>query len=120
MIALAWGLVLPLLSAFAYRRGGRGWGIAIALAVAALALTIAAEVVFGLLYDYVLTIEAGLCGDTPWEASAAALAAYVVVASWAAVKPARLWAWPAAVGSGLAVLLLVEYAFPGAHHYCET
>src|SRR5439155_8208218 len=101
MIGAAALVAVPLLAVFPYRRAGLGWGRAAALAVLAVVLSAAGAAVFAL-YVYVVEVGAALCGSTPVWAGAAAVAAYLVVASWAALRPRRFWAWPLAFGAAAA------------------
>jgi hypothetical protein len=116
----AFGLLPPLLSVFTYRRVGLRWSRAGALAALAVVLAAVGGVVFGIAYGFGVSIETGLCGELPWQAIAAGAGAYLVVASWAALRPSRVWAWSFAIGAGIALALLVSYFFGNAHHYCET
>lgn len=92
---------------------------AILAAVAGCALSVVALLV-ALLYTYVIHVAAALCGDGSPAAAAAGVAGYLAVASWAALRPDRFWAWPFALLSGVSVWLLVAYFVPAAHGYCET
>jgi hypothetical protein len=112
-------LLLPLLGVFGYRRSGAGWGRAAAIAlvgVAACALGVAVAAV----YAWFVTTDAALCGHQPTLAGIAAVGPYLVVATWAAMRPQRVWAWAAAPVVAVTVVLLVSYFFAGSHDYCET
>lgn len=111
--------LVPLLSTLTYRRTGLTWARAAAYAALALALTMAGVAISGVA-EYGVGIETGLCGTIPDLAVAAGAVAYLVVASWAALAARRLWAWPFAVWTAVAVTILVAYFYAGAHHYCET
>lgn len=112
-------LLTPLLALWSYRRAGARWSTVGALTVLAILLTLAAGFI-AIFYWFGFVIESGLCGRTPGWASAAALGAYAIVATWAAARPSRVWAWPLAVGAAAAIGLLVAYFFDSAHAYCET
>jgi hypothetical protein len=112
-------LLLPLVSVLGYRRSGAGWGRASAVALVAV-LASAIGIAIAVAYSFFLTTDAALCGDQPTVAGVVAIVPYVVVGSWAALRPRRVWAWAAAPVAAVAVLLLVSYFFAGAHDYCET
>ena len=119
MIA-AFGVLPPLVSVFTYRRAGVRWSRAAGLAAIALLFSAAGGIVCGLALGFGVSVESGLCGETPWEAEAAGVVAYLVIATWAASRPARVWAWALTIGPAIAAGMLVAYFFAGAHHYCET
>lgn len=119
MIALAAGVLVPVLSVLPYRRAGLDWARAGALALLAV-LTAAVGAAAALVYAWFFTIAAAECGDLPTVAGVAAAVSYLVVGSWAALRPRRVWAWALAPGAGVSMLLLVSYFFAGAHNYCET
>ena len=117
---LAGGALTPLLSTFGYRRAGRPWRSALALGALAVALTVVGGIAFGFIYDFWITIEAGLCGETPVWAGVAAAVAFLVVGSWASLSPRRVWAWLFVTGAAIAAATLVAYFFGASHAYCET
>jgi hypothetical protein len=119
-VIAAFGVLPPLFSVFTYRRAGVRWSRAVALGALAVILAAVGGVVFGIAYGFGVSIETGLCGQLPSEAIAAGVGAYLVVGSWAALRPSRVWAWSFAIGAGIALVLLVSYFFGDAHHYCET
>jgi hypothetical protein len=115
------GFLAPLLAVFTYRRAGLGWRSATGLGVLGVMLALVGGIVIGFVYGLWVAVEAGLCGSsTPAPAIAAGVVAYLVVATWAALRPRRVWAWTFSVGAGLAAEMLVAYFFAGAHGYCET
>jgi hypothetical protein len=76
-----------------------------------------------LLYDYVIGISAGLCGEhaSAWP-KALAVGVPLLVIGWWGVRHGN-WifvAWPAAVFSVAAFLSLAAYLDSGAHGHCET
>jgi hypothetical protein len=76
-----------------------------------------------LLYSYGVSISAGLCGDhaNKWISLVAVATPLVVVGSWGLMHGNWIFvAWPAAVLSSVACLLLASYLQPGARGYCET
>src|SRR5919198_1364576 len=99
-------------------------GLAIA-GVAAPIGTIAALIAFviGLFGHYVVAVDHSLCGGGPGAAAvsaAVAAAVYLAGAAWALGTGARArWAWPAIVLLGWGVHLVLLFALPGAHGYCE-
>ena len=83
----------------------------------------AAAVVPGFIYDYAITITAGLCGEhgSRWLGVVAALVPLLIVGSWGVRHGNWIFvAWPAAVLAAFACSLLVEYVDSGAHGHCET
>lgn len=112
--AAAWILPARLWPDQPARRGRARIGAAFALALA-VALP-------ALLYAYVVTIEAGLCGgDDAAALSPAMIPGYLVVGTWAFRDRRRLlFGLPLAVAAGMAVALLIAYADPGQHGHCET
>jgi hypothetical protein len=74
------------------------------------------------LYAYGFSISAGLCGDRgATRTTLAVVVPYAIVGSWALRDRKRLlWAWPLATLSAAAVSVLVAYATPSAHGFCET
>jgi len=118
IVVYALGVLAPLLGAVTYRRAGLSRRGAAGFAILATALTAAAGLA-GVLYVYAIAIDAGLCGSSPVAADVAGVVAWIVVASWAALRPRRFWAWPVGLLAGLAVWILVSY-FVGPHVYCET
>jgi hypothetical protein len=112
-------LLVPLLSVFGYRRCGAGWRRAAAVALVAV-LASAVGIAFAIVYAWFFTTDAALCGNQPTVAGVAAIVPYLVVATWAALRPQRVWAWAAAPVAAVSLLLLVSYFFAGAHDYCET
>jgi hypothetical protein len=101
---------------------GRGYAVAAARILSAGALAVLA-VVPAFLYEFGIAIDAGLCGDDArWWISAIAVATpLLVVGSWGLRH--GWWilvAWPAAVFSAAACLMLASYLQPGAHGHCET
>ena len=119
MIGLAVLLLPPLVALAAYRHAGLGWGRVAGLTAAAVLFSLAGGAVT-LLYAFVVTIDAVQCGSTPIAATVAGVAAYLVVAAWAARRPRNVWAWGAAPLAAVAIVILVGYFFAGAHAYCET
>ena len=119
MIGVVALLLVPLLGVFGYRRAGSGWGRAAATALVGV-LASATGIAFAIVYSWFLTTDAALCGHQPTVAGIVALAPYLVVASWAALRPQRVWGWAAAPVAAVSMLLLVSYFFSGAHDYCET
>jgi hypothetical protein len=101
---------------------GRRFGRGAARVVGASVLSVGAA--FGaLLYDYVFSISAGLCGDSGshWPTVLAIAVPLVVIGSWGVLHGNWIYvAWPAAVLSAAACVVLVDYVDPGAHGYCET
>jgi hypothetical protein len=90
--------------------------------VAAGVLALAAAV-FAFLYEYAISISAGLCGShARWWLDVVAVAVpLLVVGSWGLLH--GWWilaAWPAAVLAAAACLSLVSYLQPDAHGHCET
>ena len=120
MIVVLPGVFAPLLATFTYRRAGLAWPSAAGFGALGVLLALVGGVAAGLVYGLGVAVEAGLCGSSPAAAVAAGVAAYLVVARWAALDPRRVWAWAFAIGAGLAAEMLVAYFFTGAHHYCET
>jgi hypothetical protein len=101
---------------------GRRYAVAAARIIAAGVLALLA-VFPAFLYEYVIAISAGLCGDRArWWVSVIAVAVpLIVVGSWGLRH--GWWilvAWPAAVFAAGACLMLASYLQPGAHGYCET
>jgi hypothetical protein len=80
--------------------------------------------VIGLFGHYAIAIDHALCGDGTGATTAAALGAtavYLAGSVWALRTGGRaLWAWPLLVLVGWAVHLLLLFALPGAHGFCET
>jgi hypothetical protein len=119
----AWGALV----AFAVRApqlwpGMSGLAARRALAVAwALALI---AFVFGLVGHYAIAIDHSLCGGGTGATSVAAAVAtgvYLAAGVWALRTGGRaVWAWPVAVLLGWGVHLLLLFALPGAHGFCET
>jgi hypothetical protein len=73
------------------------------------------------LYEFAVTVSAGLCGRTGWPEALAGVVAFVVVLTWGFRGRRRiLFAFPAAVLAANACALLAAYADPPAHGYCET
>lgn len=103
----------PGMSGVAARRA-----LAVAWAVALIAF------VFGLFGHYAIAVDHSLCGGGTGATSVAAAVAvgvYLVAAVWALRTGNRaLWAWPSIVLLGWAVHLLLLFALPGAHGFCET
>ena len=100
----------------------RRYAAAAARIVAAGVLALAA-VVFAFLYEYVISISAGLCGShaRSWISAIAVAVPLIVVGSWGLLH--GWWilvAWPAAVFAAVACLMLADYVQPGAHGHCET
>ena len=114
------GVFAPLLATFTYRRAGLAWLPAFGWAALGALLALAGAAVTSLVYGLGVDVEAGLCGSTPAAAVVAGALAYLVIGSWAATRPRRVWAWAFAVASGAAAYVIVSYFFAGAHAYCET
>jgi hypothetical protein len=90
------------------------------LAAGVLALAASA---FAVLYEYVISISAGLCGEHArwWVDVVAVGVPLIVVGSWGLLH--GWWilvAWPAAVLAAAAFLSLASYVQPSAHGHCET
>jgi hypothetical protein len=101
---------------------GRRYAVAAARIVAAGVLALLA-VFPAFLYEYVIAVSAGLCGDRArwWITVIAVAVPLIVVGSWGMRH--GWWilvAWPAAVFAAGACLMLASYLQPGAHGYCET
>ena len=75
------------------------------------------------LYAYAVGISAGLCGEHGhgWLTAVAVVLPLLVVGSWG-LRHGNwiLVAWPAAVLSAAACVMLASYLDPGAHGHCET
>ena len=98
------------------------YAVAAVRIIAAGGLALAAVVV-AVLYEYVITISAGLCGDhaSGWVDAVAVGVPLIVVGSWGLLH--GWWilvAWPAAVLAAAACLVMADYLRAGAHGYCET
>jgi len=90
--------------------------------VAAAVLAVLA-IVPALLYDYVIGISAGLCGDhaSDWPRTLAVGVPLLVIGWWGLRRGNWIFvAWPAAVFSSAACLSLAAYLDSGAHGHCET
>src|SRR5258708_8072740 len=92
------------------------------LIVAACVLAVLA-IAPAVLYEYVIGISAGLCGEhaSVWPKTLAVGVPLLVIGSWG-VRHGRwiLVAWPVAVLSAAACLSLAAYLDSGAHGHCET
>jgi hypothetical protein len=94
-----------------------------ATAVTAWAAAMVAFVV-GLFGHYAVAVDHALCGGGRGATAGAAAGAAVVYLAgsvWALRSGRRaLWGWPLLILAGWGVHLLLLFALPGAHGFCET
>jgi hypothetical protein len=80
--------------------------------------------VIGLFGHYAVAIDHALCGEGTGATAVAALGAaavYLAGSLWALRSGGRaVWAWPLLMLAGWAVHLVLLFALPGAHGFCET
>jgi hypothetical protein len=91
--------------------------------IAGAALLAAVAVLPAFLYEFAISISAGLCGDNAsgWITAVAVAVPLLVVGSWGLLHANWIFvAWPAAVLAAAACLMLADYEQTGAHGHCET
>jgi hypothetical protein len=80
--------------------------------------------VVGLFGHYAVAVDHALCGGgggATAAAAAGAAAVYLAGSPWALRSGGRaVWGWPVLVLAGWGVHLLLLFALPGAHGFCET
>jgi hypothetical protein len=80
--------------------------------------------VLGLFGHYAVAVDHSLCGGGAGATTVSAtvsVAVYLAAAVWALGTGRRaVWAWPTIVLLGWGVHLLLLFALPGAHGFCET
>jgi hypothetical protein len=93
------------------------------MAVTAWAVSLIGFVVGGFGH-YVVAVDRALCGDGAGAtavAAAGAAAVYLAGSVWALRTGRRaVWAWPLITLVGWGVHLLLLFALPGGHGFCET
>jgi hypothetical protein len=123
LAVVAWAALVGFIAAAPRLWPGMAEAAARVTLVTAWAASMIALVV-GLFGHYAIAIDHALCGDgggaTAGAAAGAALA-YLAGSVWALRSGKRaVWGWPLLILAAWAVHLLLLFALPGAHGFCET